>query len=157
MRCLKSYLDIFQELKTLCWGGPTVIPRKSWIAPALSFNEPEHPLGYGLRVGLLYYITTILLNTIAILAPDSGVHACLTSMNTVHFARSSIPSHPTRVATKVDFFISRNLFREKIPRATNDAEFRRQSYHGNFFVVVRFDFKRDPDIIHNIDLILHAP
>jgi hypothetical protein len=40
----------------------------------------------------------------------------------------------------------------------NVGKFRRQSFHGNFLLIdVRFNLKRDPDLVQRVDLILHAP
>ena len=36
-------------LKTVCWGGPNVIPRVEWLKTGIIFNEPDNLHAFGLK------------------------------------------------------------------------------------------------------------
>ena len=38
-----------KDLKTICWGSPKIIPGQAWIH-GISFNVPEEPNGFGIKV-----------------------------------------------------------------------------------------------------------
>ena len=40
---------MFQKLKTLCWGGPNIVPRPDWIKTGLIFHDPEQCNAFGLK------------------------------------------------------------------------------------------------------------
>jgi len=37
------------KLKTVCWGGPNIVPRNEWVKAGLVFHEAEQLFGYGLN------------------------------------------------------------------------------------------------------------
>jgi hypothetical protein len=43
-----SLLSYFQRLKTVCWGGPNIVPRAEWVKAGLAFHEAEQLQAYGL-------------------------------------------------------------------------------------------------------------
>ena len=45
---LKMLLS-FQTLKTICWGGPNIVPRPEWIKSGVEFHAPEVTNAYGLK------------------------------------------------------------------------------------------------------------
>ena len=38
-----------QSLKTVCWGGPNIVPRPEWIKTGAIFHDPEQTNAYGLK------------------------------------------------------------------------------------------------------------
>ena len=38
-----------QQLKTVCWGGPNIVPRPEWVKAGLAFHEAEQLQAYGLN------------------------------------------------------------------------------------------------------------
>ena len=40
---------VLQNLKTMCWGGPNIVPRPEWIKTGVNFNEPEQLSAFGLK------------------------------------------------------------------------------------------------------------
>ena len=53
LHILFCYIDLksfyFKDLKTICWGSPKIIPGQDWVH-GISFNEPEEPNGFGIKV-----------------------------------------------------------------------------------------------------------
>ena len=41
--------EYFQKLKTVCWGGPKVIPRPEFMRGGIIFNPAKSPQSYGLN------------------------------------------------------------------------------------------------------------
>ena len=39
----------FQTLKSICWGGPNIVPRPEWIKTGVEFHPPEVTNAYGLK------------------------------------------------------------------------------------------------------------
>ena len=39
----------FQDLKTICWGGPNIVPGPEWVKTGIIFHEPEKLYAFGLQ------------------------------------------------------------------------------------------------------------
>ena len=44
-----QYSLLPQLLKTVCWGGPNIVPRPDWIKTGFVFNPPDICNAYGLK------------------------------------------------------------------------------------------------------------
>ena len=44
-----QYSLLPQMLKTVCWGGPNIVPRPDWIKTGFVFNPPDICNAYGLK------------------------------------------------------------------------------------------------------------
>ena len=40
---------ILQNLKTVCWGGPNIVPQPEWMKSGVVFNEAENFSAFGLK------------------------------------------------------------------------------------------------------------
>ena len=48
---LRFFIHInIQKLKSICWGGPNIVPRPEWIKTGLIFHPAEALHAYGLKV-----------------------------------------------------------------------------------------------------------
>ena len=47
---LSEILNIRKKLKTICWGGPKVIPRPEWMRSGIIFNPSKSVQSYGLSM-----------------------------------------------------------------------------------------------------------